>query len=209
MSNSSEITNIEDTVMAERNSYDDDFIYHFLADPKAGKTQAIIKAGYTGKNPNQMAYRVFERLRPRINEEFEKRKNDYAMLGHRIIVEVAKDTETSKGDKLKAGKMLMDYGGHSPSHVMDVNFKIDGLTDDQLDNRISELERMIAAGSGKVINADQVIEQEEEAVFEEFVPKQYSRPGDNEDTEVEDYDLSNEEDLEAICGEYEEDNGED
>ena len=178
---------------AERNSYDEAFIDAYLKNPKAGKTAAMVEAGYTGENPSQMAYRTFNRLRIKINEEFEKRKSDFAMLGHRVIVDVAQDTDASNKDKLAAGKLLMDYGGHKPGETIDINVKIDNMQDDEIDKLIADLEKSIAQGEGKIIDGEvEVIEEPE------YQPVGFAQPGDNEETEVESYDLDDEEDLNAI-----------
>jgi len=124
-------------------AYFSDFIDNFMKDP-GSPTQALRDAGFPeSKSMTMTAKRMYETLKPYIFERFEEQKKKFALLGYQKIIDVAEDTDAPHREKLQAGKLLMDYGGHAPSVSIDVDMQVD-ITD----VRQKALDRM------KVIDGD-------------------------------------------------------
>ena len=74
-------------------AYDDAYIEAYCKNPSAGKMAAILEAGYVGKYARQEANRIHNRLRDRIEAEFDKMVLDGGMLGFDVLVKLAKESE--------------------------------------------------------------------------------------------------------------------
>lgn len=121
----------------KHHEYFSSFIDNFMLNP-GNAADALRMAGFPEtKTIYTTANRMYELLKPFIMERFEDHKKKFALLGHKVIVDVMEDDDAPHREKLQAGKLLMDYGGHAPAQRVEVD-----MTVDISDVRAKALERM-------------------------------------------------------------------
>jgi hypothetical protein len=117
--------------------YDDRYVESYLDDPKAGKKSALLKAGYVGEYATQEACRIHNRLRERIKLEMDTMVQDGGDIGFNVLMELAKDTETSASVRAMAAKNLLDYAGRKPSDTITIKKE---LSIEEIDAELELLE---------------------------------------------------------------------
>ncbi len=90
--------------------YDDRYVEAFIAKPTAGKCEALRQAGYQGEYITQEASRIHKRLANRIRQESEAQAVEGIAVGHAIMLELAKDNQTSDSVRGAMAKGLIEYG---------------------------------------------------------------------------------------------------
>ena len=93
---------------------DSAYIEAFCEDPKAGKSAALEKAGYTGEYIAQEAYRIHKRLKDRIEERLTEQLQEGASLGHSVLMDLVKNA-SSESVKFSSAKALLEFGGRKPT----------------------------------------------------------------------------------------------
>lgn len=126
---------------------DEHYINAYLEHPEAGKTAALRKAGYTGKNISQRASEIHRRLSRQIESALEAKMAESTILGHSVIRRLATESD-SETTQLNAAKMLMDYGGRKPTDKLLINDNQRPIED--IDAEIDKVQRRIAEAQGAV-----------------------------------------------------------
>ena len=128
--------------------YDDDYIKAYCDDPKAGKSAALVKAGYVGDYLAQEAYRIHNRLREKIRTTMDKLILDGGDIGYSVLVELCKNSD-SDSVRVTAAKNLMDYAGRKPGDTLTVKHE-ESIED--IDSKIAELQQSIGKSEGKELH---------------------------------------------------------
>lgn len=97
--------------ISEYQGRDDAYCEAFCNDPKAGKSAALIVAGYQGNYLAQEAYRIHKRLKDRIEERLTEQLQEGASLGHSVLMDLVKNA-SSESVKFSSAKALLEFGGH-------------------------------------------------------------------------------------------------
>lgn len=137
-----------------------EFVDNYLKNRKKNQTQAAVDAGYSPKSASSQAYQLLQN--PIVQEYLEKREKQLekelkrefffdAIDARRVLSEVVNNPESKDADRINAAKDLLDRAGYKAVDVHEiqstVNFKADGLTDSELEERIAELERELGTAS--------------------------------------------------------------
>ncbi len=94
--------------------YDDDYIKNLILNPQAGKTKALIAAGYTGDYPAQKAYVMYKRLHKKIRAALDSAQLMSGLIGQQILLTTALTTDNERL-RLDAAIKLMEYADFKPS----------------------------------------------------------------------------------------------
>lgn len=123
-------------------SLDDAYIFNYTNNPKAGKAEALRQAGYEGEHVRQEAYRIHNRLRPKINVVLGEILQDLGSLSHQQLTGILKKEPEDVGvsNMLAAIKIGLDYSGNKPAEheVQTVRPKPETIT-----KRIESLQKSI------------------------------------------------------------------
>lgn len=128
------------------------FVDNYLKHRKKNATQAAVDAGYSAKSASSQAYQLLQN--PIVLEYLEHREKQLekelrrefffdAIDARRVLSEIINDKSAKDADKINAAKDLLDRAGYKAVDVHEVqavvNTNADGLTDDELEERIKEL----------------------------------------------------------------------
>ena len=117
-------------------------------------------AGYSPKTASSQAYQLLQN--PIVLEYLEKREKQLekelkrefffdAIDARRVLSEVVNNPASKDADRINAAKDLLDRAGYKAVDVHEiqatVNTNADGLTDDELEERIEELKAELQLGS--------------------------------------------------------------
>ncbi|MBO0456300.1 terminase small subunit [Enterococcus hulanensis] len=137
-----------------------EFVDIYLKNRKKNQTQAAVDAGYSPKSASSQAYQLLQN--PIVLEYLEKREKQLekelkrefffdAIDARRVLSEVVNNPESKDADRINAAKDLLDRAGYKAVDVHEiqstVNINADGLTDNELEDRIAELERELKTAS--------------------------------------------------------------
>lgn len=129
-----------------------EFVDIYLKNRKKNQTQAAVDAGYSPKSASSQAYQLLQN--PIVLEYLEKREKQLekelkrefffdAIDARRVLSEVVNNPESKDADRINAAKDLLDRAGYKAVDVHEiqatVNTNADGLTDEELEERIQEL----------------------------------------------------------------------
>jgi len=134
-----------------KNSLDDGYVDCYTNNPKAGRTAAIIEAGYDGDYPRQEAARYHKRLAIRIHEAFTdkiKRLEGAAIANIQSMLEMP-IKEIGASNMLATAKAAMDYAGRKAADTLIVK---EVKTIDDIDANIERLQNEIAKTEGKELH---------------------------------------------------------
>jgi hypothetical protein len=112
--------------------YDDRYVEAYIANPGAGKCAALRLAGYQGEYVTQEASRLRKRLAGRIRELSESRAVEGISVGLDIMLQLAKDADTSDSVRGAMAKSLIEYGeriqatsgAESPMSIQDIETEL-------------------------------------------------------------------------------------
>ena len=137
-----------------------EFIDEYLKLRKKNATQAAINAGYSPKSAQSQSSQLL--MNPNVLEYLEKRekllerelKREFifdALDARKVLSKIVSDPSAKDADRINAAKDLLDRAGYKAVDVHEiqstVNINADGLTDEELEERIAELERELGAAS--------------------------------------------------------------
>jgi phage terminase small subunit len=129
------------------------FIDEYLKLRKKNATQAAINAGYSKKSASSLAYQLLQN--PSVLEYLEIKeklldkelKQEFffdAVEARKVLSEIVSNEDSKDADRINAAKDLLDRAGYKAVDVHEVqaivNTNADGLTDGELEERISQLE---------------------------------------------------------------------
>lgn len=137
-----------------------EFVDIYLKNRKKNQTQAAVDAGYSPKSASSQAYQLLQN--PTVLEYLEKREKQLekelkrefffdAIDARRVLSDVVNNPESKDADRINAAKDLLDRAGYKAVDVHEiqatVNTNADGLTDEELEQRIKELKIELAVPS--------------------------------------------------------------
>lgn len=137
-----------------------EFVDIYLKNRKKNQTQAAVDAGYSSKSASSQAYQLLQN--PIVLEYLEKREKQLekelkrefffdAIDARRVLSDVVNNPESKDADRINAAKDLLDRAGYKAVDVHEiqatVNTNADGLTDEELEQRIKELKKELAVPS--------------------------------------------------------------
>lgn len=130
-------------------SLDDAYIFNYTNNPKGGKTQALIEAGFEGTYPSQEAYRMHNRLRPKIQKVMQEITQDLATLSNQQLTGILRSTpqETGYSAMLAAIKIGFEYSGLQPNQQTETPVR---PNQDAIQRRIETLQKQIEQVTGKL-----------------------------------------------------------
>ena len=125
------------------NHYDQRYIEAYCNNPKAGKKQAIIDAGYVGKYASQEAFKIHKRVAEQIENRIKSFKQDIALLSYYQLKSMLKQDADKVGysNMNAALKNGLDYTGHKPTDKLEVIEREQSL--EELELEIAENERLL------------------------------------------------------------------
>jgi hypothetical protein len=131
--------------------YDDDYVRHYIQNPKDGKKVALLKAGYIGEYAAQEAYRIHKRVRDKIRQAITENISDLdAMAYDQLKGILGSDLqEIGVNNMLSAIAKGLDYSGHKPGDVLTLK-REESIND--LDTANYKLIKQIANDEGKTIS---------------------------------------------------------
>lgn len=136
------------------------FVDNYLKSRKKNATQAAVDAGYSSKSASSLAYQLLQN--PIVLEYLEKREKQLekelkrefffdAIDARHVLSDIVNNPESKDADRINAAKDLLDRAGYKAVDVHEiqstVNINADGLTDNELEDRIAELERELGTAS--------------------------------------------------------------
>ncbi len=125
-----------------KGEYDQRYIQAYLANPQAGKIEALREAGYP--NPGrQRAWEIHKRLAKEIDRELDQLLLQDGALGRGVLVSLAK-TSTSDTVKAQCASKLMEYAGKGKADKLIVEHR----SADQIDNEIAAVQLRILEAQG-------------------------------------------------------------
>ena len=119
--------------ISEYQARDEVYIDAFCEDPKAGKSAALIEAGYKGTYLAQEAYRIHRRLQNRIDQRLDEMINEGASLGYSVLKQLATSAQ-SETVQARCAEALMNYAGRKPGER--VTIQNEPQTVEEIDNEI-------------------------------------------------------------------------
>lgn len=129
------------------------FVDNYLKLRKKNQTQAAVDAGYSSKSASSQAYQLLQN--PIVLEYLEKREKQLekelkrefffdAIDARQVLSEIMNNPEAKDADRASAAKDLLDRAGYKAVDVHEiqasVNTNADGLTNEELEERIRQLE---------------------------------------------------------------------
>lgn len=130
------------------------FVDEYLKLRKKNQTQAAINAGYSPKSAKSQASQLLNK--PKLLEYLEFREKQLekelkreffydAIDARRVLSDVVNNPDSKDADRINAAKDLLDRAGYKAVDVHEITAKVhtnaDGLTDEELEDRISELKK--------------------------------------------------------------------
>lgn len=127
--------------------YDERYIELYCNDPKAGKTAALIGAGYVGEYASQEAARIHKRLADKIKQRLTEMINELDALSYNNLKTILEKPpeEVGYSNALAAIRQGMDYAGRKPGDVLTIK-KAESMSD--LDRMLEENQREIEQLTG-------------------------------------------------------------
>lgn len=137
------------------------FVDNYLKRRKKNATQAAVDAGYSPKSASSQAYQLLQN--PIVLEYLDKREKQLdkelrrefffdAIDARRVLSEVVNNPTSKDADRINAAKDLLDRAGYKAVDVHEiqatVNTNADGLTDEELEERIQELKAELQVSDG-------------------------------------------------------------
>lgn len=128
------------------------FVDNYLKNRKKNSTQAAIDAGYSPKSAQSQSSQLL--MNPNVLEYLEKREKQLekelkrefffdAVDARKVLSDIVNNPESKDADRINAAKDLLDRAGYKAVDVHEiqatVNTNADGLTDEELEERIQEL----------------------------------------------------------------------
>lgn len=133
------------------------FVDEYLKLRKKNQTQAAINAGYSPKSAKSQASQLLNK--PKLLEYLEQREKQLekelkreffydAIDARRVLSDVVNNPESKDADRINAAKDLLDRAGYKAVDVHEIQARVhtnaDGLTDEQLEQRINQLKQELA-----------------------------------------------------------------
>lgn len=130
------------------------FVDIYLKNRKKNQTQAAIDAGYSPKSAQSQSSQLL--MNPNVLEYLEKREKQLekelkrefffdALDARKVLSDIVNNPESKDADRINAAKDLLDRAGYKAVDVHEiqatVNTNADGLTDEELEERIQELKK--------------------------------------------------------------------
>lgn len=130
------------------------FVDNYLKNRKKNSTQAAIDAGYSPKSAQSQSSQLL--MKPNVLEYLEKREKQLekelkrefffdALDARKVLSDIVNNPESKDADRINAAKDLLDRAGYKAVDVHEiqatVNTNADGLTDEELEERIQELKK--------------------------------------------------------------------
>lgn len=130
------------------------FVDIYLKNRKKNQTKAAIDAGYSQKTAHVQANQLLKN--PLVLEYLEKREKQLekelkrefffdAVDARKVLSDIVNNPESKDADRINAAKDLLDRAGYKAVDVHEiqatVNTNADGLTDEELEERIQELKK--------------------------------------------------------------------
>lgn len=130
------------------------FVDIYLKNRKKNSTQAAINAGYSPKSAQSQSSQLL--MNPNVLEYLEKREKQLekelkrefffdALDARKVLSDIVNNPESKDADRINAAKDLLDRAGYKAVDVHEiqatVNTNADGLTDEELEERIQELKK--------------------------------------------------------------------
>lgn len=130
------------------------FIDEYLKLRKKNQKQAAINAGYSEKtaqvqssqllnNPYVLEY--LEQREKQLEKELKREFFYDAIDARRVLSDVVNNPKSKDADRINAAKDLLDRAGYKAVDVHEIQAKVntnaDGLTDEELEQRINELKQ--------------------------------------------------------------------
>lgn len=130
------------------------FVDIYLKNRKKNSTQAAIDAGYSQKSAQSQSSQLL--MNPNVLEYLEKREKQLekelkrefffdALDARKVLSDIVNNPESKDADRINAAKDLLDRAGYKAVDVHEiqatVNTNADGLTDEELEERIQELKK--------------------------------------------------------------------
>jgi len=127
-------------------SLDDAYLFNFTNNPRAGKTAALRAAGFEGKFAKQEAYRMHNRLRPKIRQIMQEINQDLAAMSNQQLMGIlsSEPKETGYQAMLGAIKLGFEYAGTTPQEVKTIKPQAS-----QIQQRITTLLEQIEQATGQ------------------------------------------------------------
>ena len=134
----------------KNNGLDDAYVTAYCDNPIAGKTAALIKAGFAGNNIPQEAYRMHKRLRERIEQKISELIQDLGGASYQQLQTIINTDIKTVGysNMLQAIRAGMDYAGRRPGDKLTI---VKEQSIDDIDNEINRLQKQIAEEEGITI----------------------------------------------------------
>lgn len=130
------------------------FVDIYLKNRKKNSTQVAIDAGYSQKSAQSQSSQLL--MNPNVLEYLEKREKQLekelkrefffdALDARKVLSDIVNNPESKDADRINAAKDLLDRAGYKAVDVHEiqatVNTNADGLTDEELEERIQELKK--------------------------------------------------------------------
>jgi len=133
-------------------SLDDAYIFNYTQNPKAGKANALRKAGFQGEHARQEAYRMHNRLRLKIQAVTAENMRDLGTLSHDQLAGILKGTAAEHGtaNMLHAIKLGKEFSQTAPQPLENMPVVVNP---DERRRRIQQLTKEISEKSGKALPA--------------------------------------------------------
>ena len=131
-------------------SLDDAYIFNYTQNPKAGKADALRKAGHKENGLRQEAYRMHNRLRLKIQAVTAENMRDLGNLSFNQLEAILKDTPDNVGTQnmLAAIKLGRDFSQTAPKALTDLPVVVNP---DERRRRIEALQKQISDQTGKAL----------------------------------------------------------
>ena len=133
-------------------SLDDAYIFNYTQNPKAGKADALRKAGFEGEHARQEAYRMHNRLRLKIQAVTAENMRDLGNLSYNQLEAILKSNpeQTGTANMLHAIKLGKEFSQTAPLSLDNMPVVVNP---DERRRRIQQLTKEISEKSGKALPA--------------------------------------------------------
>ncbi len=123
---------------------DDRYVEEYCKNPTGTKVSALKRAGFTGNAANVRACKMHKRLQARIEKVLDDLILEGAHVGHNVLVELCKNSE-SDTVKAKCAKDLIDFAGRKAGERVTVTHEI---SEEERDSEIIRLQAEITEQEG-------------------------------------------------------------
>ena len=133
-------------------SLDDAYIFNYTQNPKAGKADALRKAGFEGDHARQEAYRMHNRLRLKIQAVTAENMRDLGNLSFNQLECILKSNpaEVGTANMLHAIKLGSELSQKAPQPIVEMPNQ---AVPEARRRRIAALNKQIAEKTGKALPA--------------------------------------------------------